>query len=201
MNEQLNWEIISKYLADECSSEERKEFEEWIKSDPENEKLFNSVKTIWNLPEEHFESSDIEQLWVNVTERTGISLHKEKTEILSLPTHKKRFPNFLRFGEFPVLRYAALILIIVSAYFIYSTFLSKTDLEDTSVWKSILVSNGQMETINLSDGTKIIADAGSLVQYPDNYGIGSRTIKLEGEAYFEVTYNLKLPLKVYSGNA
>ena len=55
--------------------------------------------------------------------------------------------------------------------------------------KKILTGNAQKETILLSDGTKIILNSKSKIIYGRNYNIDNRSIKLTGEAYFEVEKN------------
>ncbi len=55
--------------------------------------------------------------------------------------------------------------------------------------KNFLTGNAQNETVLLSDGTKIILNSKSKIIYGRNYNIDNRSIKLTGEAYFEVEKN------------
>jgi len=48
---------------------------------------------------------------------------------------------------------------------------------------------GQMQTITLSDGSKVHLNAGSELEVPRYFGWFSRSVNLDGEAYFEVATN------------
>lgn len=52
---------------------------------------------------------------------------------------------------------------------------------------------GARTRLTLPDGTQVCLNAGSRLEYPQDFGINSRHLTLEGEAYFDVTHNEKLP--------
>lgn len=56
---------------------------------------------------------------------------------------------------------------------------------------------GQYQFI-LSDGTKIWLNSASSIKYPVEFMGKERKVELEGEAYFEVAHNSKMPFKVVS---
>lgn len=58
---------------------------------------------------------------------------------------------------------------------------------------------GEHTSIILPDGSKVWLNVDTKLSYPVNYGAGSRQLKLEGEAYFEVTKNDEMPFIVSSG--
>lgn len=53
----------------------------------------------------------------------------------------------------------------------------------------------------LSDGTKVVLNAGSRIRYPNYFTGNTRTIELEGEAYFEVAKDKSRPFLVKAKNA
>ncbi|WP_158800072.1 FecR family protein [Pedobacter sp. L105] len=57
---------------------------------------------------------------------------------------------------------------------------------------------GQYQVI-LPDGTRVWLNAASSLSYPASFHGDERMVKLNGEAYFEVTKNKKMPFKVQSG--
>ncbi len=59
---------------------------------------------------------------------------------------------------------------------------------------------GEQTSVILPDGSKVWLNVDTKLSYPVDYGVNSRNIKLEGEAYFEVEKNLELPFEVTSGN-
>ena len=57
---------------------------------------------------------------------------------------------------------------------------------------------GQKSTIYLSDGTKVILNAQSKLEYNEQFGTEKREVSLVGEAFFEVTKDPKRPFIVNS---
>lgn len=59
---------------------------------------------------------------------------------------------------------------------------------------------GSTAELSLSDGTKVLINAGSSIRYRSDYNANNRDLVLEGEAYFKVARNTKLPLNVKTHN-
>lgn len=57
---------------------------------------------------------------------------------------------------------------------------------------------GGMYQITLPDGTKVWLNAGSSLKYPMSFAKNERRVRLEGEAFFEVTKDSARPFKVLS---
>jgi hypothetical protein len=53
----------------------------------------------------------------------------------------------------------------------------------------------------LSDGTKVVLNAGSRIRYPNYFTGTTRSVELEGEAYFEVAKDKQRPFLVQAKNA
>ena len=62
---------------------------------------------------------------------------------------------------------------------------------------TVIVPNAKIETVELYDGSKVTINSGSKITYNNNFKKAkTRTVELEGEAYFEVTENKKIPFIV-----
>jgi len=61
MNNKMDWDLIIKYLEDNCSRDEEQKIESWIKSDSKNTEMFNQVKIIWQTPEVQIPKPDLEK--------------------------------------------------------------------------------------------------------------------------------------------
>jgi transmembrane sensor len=59
---------------------------------------------------------------------------------------------------------------------------------------------GRKSTIMLPDGTKVILNSSSTLTYDSNYGDQDRTVRISGEAFFDVLPNYEKPFNVVSGN-
>jgi transmembrane sensor len=59
---------------------------------------------------------------------------------------------------------------------------------------------GQKATITLNDGTVVRLNSESSITFPEHFDGESRSVVLEGEAFFEVAYNPEQPFTVRSGD-
>lgn len=89
---------------------------------------------------------------------------------------------------------AAVVIAFIASYAYFS---SHTDNLDTAM-NTIIVPPGQRVNLALSDGTNVCLNAGTVFTYPSAFGEDTRDVKLNGEAYFEVTSNKKRPFIVHT---
>ncbi len=59
------------------------------------------------------------------------------------------------------------------------------------------VPTGEIKTLLLADGTKIIANSRTVIRYPQGKGPNCREAYVEGEAYFDVAHDSKHPFTVH----
>jgi len=64
--------------------------------------------------------------------------------------------------------------------------------------QTITVPAGQRAQITLADGTRVWLNAQSTLTYASDFGRNDRNVELDGEAYFEVAKNKKLPFYVHT---
>ncbi|MGD8307086.1 MAG: FecR domain-containing protein, partial [Ignavibacteria bacterium] len=182
--------------------EEKLQINKWLDSEPENQNQFNDLKNLWESASKKYEASDISSLWTEVAERTGINKESEEQIIYKLKNEKCK-PNFLSLVfsklQTPIVRYAAIFAIVICIPILYIIF--TTQLQEEIQWEVVNVENSKQSNITLADGTEIFLDSGSRLHIPENFGTESRTVKLEGEAYFNVINDAVKPFRIYSENA
>lgn len=64
---------------------------------------------------------------------------------------------------------------------------------------SIVIPNGAKSKIVLPDGTVVWLNSGTRLSYGSDFGEKNRLVYMEGEGYFSVTKNKKLPFVIVSG--
>lgn len=90
---------------------------------------------------------------------------------------------------------AAVLFIPLFAATFY-LYLNKTDSDKLL---TLITQKGEQTSVILPDGSKAWLNVDTKLSYPANYGVKSRKIELEGQAYFEVAKNKNLPFEVSSG--
>lgn len=71
--------------------------------------------------------------------------------------------------------------------------------KDSDQLLTLSTQKGEQTSVILPDGSKVWLNVDSKLSYPINYGVKSRKIELEGQAYFEVNKNKEIPFEVLSG--
>ena len=89
-------------------------------------------------------------------------------------------------------RVAAVLIVAVSCWFLFKNY----QYEKSAHRQTITVPAGQRAQITLADGTKVWLNSKSTLTYASNFGRQERNVELDGEAYFEVAKNKKIPFFV-----
>lgn len=91
------------------------------------------------------------------------------------------------------IRYAAVVALVVTATALYFT---RVEYLQATALNTITVPAGQRVNIVLSDGTKVCMNALSQLEYPAVFTGSKRTVKLTGEAFFDVAHDKSNPFVV-----
>lgn len=93
-----------------------------------------------------------------------------------------------------ITRIAAVVFVAASSYFVATDYLYNKNAQ----LQTITVPAGQRAQITLADGTRVWLNSKSTLTYASNFGREDRNVKLDGEAYFEVTKNKSIPFYVHT---
>jgi hypothetical protein len=82
------------------------------------------------------------------------------------------------------------------------SYLKNTAQEEKLVYNEIKIPKGKVFKLILSDSTEVWLNSGSKLKYPKTFikGLANRKVELEGEAFFKVSHNKKMPFIVNSKN-
>jgi ferric-dicitrate binding protein FerR (iron transport regulator) len=186
---QINWELIEKYLANQCSPQEQEAVRIFLQGQ-ESEKLLkeilegNSVRD-WSLFEKDTVIHPKNEEWKS-------SIHEK----IGYSPEKKDRPIFRRFFS---LRNAAIWIGIILATTFYAIQHSRIN---TGAQAELLKAEnpyGQRSRIFLSDSSIVYLGAGSKLMFPEAFIGKSREIYLDGEAFFEISRNPQMPFIVHTG--
>lgn len=178
----MDEELLIRFLTHRCSSDEIRKVDKWMAQDNANADWLFEMERIWSLKDQlrFSDKQEIEMAYA----RFMSGLQKKDIKV------KKSWNHFY----LSWMKYAVAIVLIgllgANLYFLLQ--------EESSSMNMVEVPNGQRVSLTLSDGTKVWLNARSKFTYPSAFAVKSRNVKLEGEGFFEVAHNSKLPFIVQS---
>lgn len=178
--------IIESYLSGSSTEEEITGLFNWLSESEDNRRQFAAYKKIW-IESRIIESFDVQRI-ENGRDKVGLKIEiEELNRKLKL---RKRISLFVGYA-------ASIILLagLFTGYYFYS-HLSVRGTDGKISGNIIEVPYGSKSHLTLPDGSKVWLNAGSKISYKPGFGIGSREVYLEGEAYFDIEKNENIPFYV-----
>lgn len=174
-------ELIIKYFNREITSDEKKKMFSLMESDKELEKEFVSAQNIYALtsllPSEIDEPEAIGKL---------------------LEFKQARRKQSFRIPYKHIIGYAAAICVAILSTWTVTNYNHSltTHVEEEIAYEEFTTPSGQRAMVKLQDGTTVWLNARSTLRYPNRFAKGERRVELDGEAFFEVKHNEKVPFVV-----
>lgn len=216
-------ELIAKYNAGEATIEEQVFIEQWYESIQGSDTTLNDVQLdgirneMATALSAYKKKSPVYIRWLAAasiilaigaglyflrqqTNRETVAVHQDDIApggtkaILTLGDGKQLQLQNMNIGQL-ARENGAVISKNASGQIVYTAVAS--NLPETN--NIITTPRGGMYAVILTDGTRIWLNAASSLQFPTLFTGDNRTVKLEGEAYFEVAQNEKAPFRVISG--
>lgn len=178
--------LIIRYLKKDISVTEQQKLFNWVYSSSENEKLFYSLKDIW-------ETARYEQTVLNAS--TDEEWEKFALEAINSQTEKHVNKKFASKQIYRIIQIAAIVIITFGIGFFVKSYLP-----EKVTYASVNVPYGAKSELNLPDGSKIWVNSGSNLRYPSNMDGKQIDLYLEGEAFFDITKNPNRKLNVKTSN-
>lgn len=177
-------ELIANYLTEGLDKNALDELKTWIAASAENQQYFICQREIWfsAVSREAASVYDKDKAFENFRNRV-----ESQKEIQS--TSRRGF------SLSALWRYAAVVAIIIAAGCI-SYWQGEVNVKDTFADISVEAPLGSKTKLYLPDGTLVWLNAGSRMTYSQGFGVDNRKVELEGEGYFEVKRNEKIPFFV-----
>lgn len=164
----MNQKTIEAYLKGEVSQQEKEQIMHWVEESTENRKLFLQYRKLYDTA-----------IWNNANEDIKTTQKYKKSFISSYITQ--------------FMKVAAVVVLTIGSTLIYLNINQKQTIYFT---QTIEVPQGQHVNLTLSDGTKVSLNSNSKFSFPSDFEADNRTVKLDGEGYFDVAHNTKRPFHV-----
>lgn len=161
-------ELLQRYVEGNVSAEEIQTVVDWLDEDKENVREFMALHKLYDI---------------SVLNKSGYS--KSTQQVKKLFSYRK--------VAYELLKVAAILLL----FWVGSSLFNRPSKEvNITAFQTLYVPAGQRAELTLADSTKVWLNAGSRLTYPTNFEKGTRSIELDGEAYFAVAHNEKQPFVV-----
>lgn len=138
--------------------------------------------------------------WVEASAENRKAFEKERMLFdIALFSDEKVIPkNFYRTRLLPIIKWsvrgAAVVLILIGI----ANLVSDYNYAQTAQLQTVTVPAGQRAEITLADGTTVWLNSKSTLSYSSNFGQEERNVELNGEAFFKVAKNKKIPFLVHT---
>lgn len=175
--------IVKKYLEGTATDSEQKELLEWLRK-KENRLVYSGLKLDWekSLENDQFFAGG-EESWNRIQAKLWQKSFNRWQESWKIN----------RFFRYAAIFFFALTLGLSAWHF------TKSSSQAEEVFSKVVAEKGHISKVELPDGSLVWLNSGSEISYSNFYASRSREVILEGEAYFDVTKNEKLPLTIDCG--
>lgn len=180
----VNKALLFQYFAGQTSPAQKRLIAEWLVS-AENQELYFEWLAEWQSQSPQFLPDGQERYeayvrYMRDNRHTGApnaALQPESNPQEHFPATEKRLA-----GRRPWLMAAASVLVLgITAWFG----------RDQILYKTYATEFGETRSVELSDGTKVILNANTSMKVPRfGFGENTREVKLNGEAFFNVTHTI-----------
>lgn len=172
----IDIELLTRYFAGESTDAEKRRIDAWLDASADNRKEFDQLQAVW------------EKLGKTSSDRR-IDLDKE-WDYFNRKISRRQSPPRRVFQRY--LRVAVVLLLMISAVW-YLLYFRGVETIRTGLAETL--------TISLPDDSKVTLNSLSTLQYKRQFNRDERRVKLQGEAFFEVAENARIPFIVEVGDA
>ncbi len=196
MEKNINYNLLARYVAGECSSREEAIIESWIEDDPDFNSCVEDVQKIWDTKMQQVQSWNVDANWASlnkeIIKEAENQLYKDFT---GNRKNKKRSRNSsLAWG----LRIAAIFMLVGTFSLSGVIYFSGIFGEQSTVLKEVTTERGERANVQLNDGSVVNLASESQLIYALEFGEDKRSVHLSGAAYFEVASDDGRPFNVFA---
>lgn len=177
----INDDLLVKCLLGEATAEEQAEVLAWVEESDSNRKYFNDFKLIWDNSKKLAAASTIDEnaAWQRFQQR----VIAEKPATKTIPLGRRI--NWMRVAAILVLMIGG---VWMARYMVWGT-------------NTQLMAGNEVKVETLPDGTVVTLNKGAVLEYNSRMSGNTRTVTLEGEAFFDVTPDKNKPFIITADDA
>lgn len=182
------FEAIIAYFDNKINQPQAEELISWLEEKEDNISYFNETGRI-------FYASGLVKKCMKDPQEGWDNLLTRIRESGDRPVPGKRISIPLR----SLYLSAAAIALLIAISAVGILFLDKPAIGKTEGYYETEAPKGSRSAVTLSDGSRVWLNSGTKLHYKPDFGVKSRDLILDGEAYFIVAENRKIPFRVRAG--
>ncbi len=197
--------LIQKELLQNITTEEALQLKNWRAADAQNESFYKEIVAVWNQADGYGEDIDVnldlefdavqEKIRLNENVNSTINIDRKFNNEINENKNVELSDRSTTTGGkvkpmFPRWMFVAAAAALLAFAIYYIPFLSNEG-------NNTFAKNTKIE---LSDGSIIIAQKGSRLDYPDSFNGNVREISFKGNAYFSIADDPSKPFIINSPN-
>lgn len=184
------WVLVTRELSGEATPVEQDELRKWLGEDPKHKEFYKNIESSWTKEPEDF----VETFFFDY--ESGLGKLRSKLD------QGRSFPLNRRVQErHSTAKYAWMaavtVLLVVSLYF----FMGQYVLEQPVETKSYVTSEVEQRIITLPDGSVVRLNRNSKIEVEEFNTAPVRSVRLQGEAFFDVSENQERPFIIRTDEA
>ena len=189
------WKLLALKLSNEATPDDLAELDNYLDVHPEEKKISVIIEAYWKQTNEPVDISDeIEE------ERFHLILNAEdKEEPANDEKEKNPAIKALKKNNYKWFYAAASVILILGIFFLFNQHsINDSHLSSQTNIQQVFVKPGSKSKIILPDGTVVRLNGSSTLSYNKDFNKSIREVKLDGEAYFDVTKDARHPFIVHT---
>ncbi len=182
---------MARYLAGECSDEEEQEIEAWLNEASDRQTLLENLREIWTAGveeagEEDKDLWDVEASLKRLENKMDLDGDESRVSSAAISSRRRALRNR---NSMQWMMRAAVILVLATGLAVVFNMLQTGEWlspADPMAMHEVVTGTGERATVMLDDGSRVRLNVESRVMIPEEFGENTRTVHVEGEAFFEV---------------
>ncbi len=188
------WDALARFIAGESSPAEAASIRQWLSEEPARAELVEALsRSTSRLAYPTPADLDVEAALRRVKSRMA------EPDILSLDEARARRAGQSAGWRKVVYRAAAAVVILAGGALVWRA--TQDGGQSGLTGQAFSTSIGQMDSVSLADGSRVILGPDTRLTVAANYGNNERSVELSGEALFDVQHDAARPFRVKAGGA
>jgi transmembrane sensor len=210
-DDEIDWTLLARYFARECSATETAAIERWIAADPARPDEMAALRRWWDDARALPSPARVDAMWGSLSARmhardgngagapiTAAGAHRRPAPVLAIVPRTTQSGRRWRVAAGAMA--ACLALAVGAALYLRHDDDAPTQAATDPATRDFATGRGQRATIRLVDGSRVELGYASTLRVRQLDG-GRRELFLEGEAVFDVVHDESRPFIVHAANA